>query len=107
MFAKCKAKQDPQSWWNCTYTEGVATANTFIHCQVYVTRGLALVREPELGHHLSHNKSSIWHWQEKKPLETRFQSLKMCGSHISPCVLPQVLTLEQSSLTPILFPILQ
>lgn len=44
MFAKRKAKQDPQSWWNCTYTEGAAAANTFSHCPVCVTRGLALVR---------------------------------------------------------------
>lgn len=106
MLAKCKAKQDPQPWWTCTYTEGAAAANTFIHHQVYIRRGLALGREPELGHHLSHNRPSIWHCKEKN-LETRVQSLKLCHSHISPCVLPHVLKLECSSLTLLLFPILQ
>lgn len=70
MLGKCKAKQDPQPWWNCTFTEGAAAANTSIHCQVHVTRGLAPVREPELGHHLSHNRPSIWHCKEKN-LKTR------------------------------------
>lgn len=54
-FHVCKV-QDPKPWWNCPYTEGAAAVNTFIHCQVYVTRTLALGREPELGHHLSPNR---------------------------------------------------
>lgn len=106
MLAKCKAKQDPQPWWNCTHTEGAAAANTFIHHQVCITRGLALGREPELGLHLSHNRPSIWHSKEKN-LETRVQSWKLCGSLISPCVLPHALRLECSSLTLFVFPILQ
>lgn len=111
MLAKCKAKQDSQTWWKCTYIQRRGSCckhcySSFIHCQVYVTRGLALVREPELGHHLSHSRPSIWHCKEKN-LETRVQSLKLCGSHISPCVLPHVLNLECSSLTPFPFPILQ
>lgn len=94
-FHVCKV-QDPKPWWNCPYTEGAAAVNTFIHCQVYVTRTLALGREPELGHHLSPNRPST---ARKKNLETRVQSLKLCGSHISSCVLPHVLKLECSSLT--------
>lgn len=64
-LAKCKAKQDPQSLQRCTYTEGAAASNTFIRCQAYVTRGLALGREPELGHLLSHNRASVWLCKEK------------------------------------------
>lgn len=107
MLAKCKAKQDPQTWWNCTYTEGAAAANTFIHCSSIRNKGLSPGTETWAGISSVSQQTQHLALPREKTLEARFQSLKLCGSHISPCVLPHVLTLEWSSLTSILFPILQ
>lgn len=62
---KVQAKQDPQSLQNCTYREEAAAANTFIHCQVYITRGLGPGCSPELAHLLSHRRASVQLCKEK------------------------------------------
>lgn len=108
MLAKCKAKP-PRPGGNA-HTQKEQLLQTwlfFLHSlSSACNKGLSPGKGPELGHHLSHDRPNTWHCKEKN-LETKVQSLKLCSSHISPCVLPQVPKLECSSLTPFLFPIPQ
>lgn len=56
--AKCSTKQDSESLQNCTQ-KGQLLQTLSFSVEVYITRGLALGRQPKLGRLSSHNRASV------------------------------------------------